>query len=79
MKGGSVALDILLTGGLGSITYLTIDAVTNALKDKLSNANADDIKNVLKDVLTENKNQSTSNRNDIKVFQNLRRYLTSQG
>lgn len=69
MKGGSVALDILLTGGLGSITYLTIDAVTNALKDKLSNANADDIKNVLKDVLTENKNQSTSNRNDIKVFQ----------
>lgn len=59
MKGGSVALDILLTGGLGSITYLTIDAVTNALKDKLSNANADDIKNVLKDVLTENKNQST--------------------
>lgn len=69
MKGGSVALDILLTGGLGSITYLTIDAITNALKDKLSNANADDIKNVLKDVLTENKNQSTSNRNDIKVFQ----------
>ena len=69
MKGGSVALDILLTGGLGFITYLTIDAITNALKDKLSNANADDIKNVLKDVLTENKNQSTSNRNDIKVFQ----------
>lgn len=69
MKGGSVALDILLTGGLGSITYLTIDAITNALKDKLSNANADDIKNVLKDVLTENKNQATSNRNDIKVFQ----------
>lgn len=69
MKGGSVALDILLTGGLGSITYLTIDAITNALKDKLTNANADDIKNVLKDVLTENKNQSTSNRNDIKVFQ----------
>lgn len=69
MKGGSVALDILLTGGLGSITYLTIDAITNALKDKLSNANADDIKNVLKDVLTENKNQSTFNRNDIKVFQ----------
>lgn len=69
MKGGSVALDILLTGGLGSITYLTIDSITNALKDKLSNANADDIKNVLKGVLTENKNQSTSNRNDIKVFQ----------
>ena len=69
MKGGSVALDILLTGGLGSITYLTIDAITNALKDKLSNANADDIKDVLKDVLTENKNQSTSNRNDIKIFQ----------
>lgn len=69
MKGGSVALDILLTGGLGSITYLTIDAITNALKDKLTNANAADIKNVLKDVLTENKNQSTSNRNDIKIFQ----------
>lgn len=69
MKGGSVALDILLTGGLGSITYLTIDAITNALKDKLSNATADDIKEVLKGVLTENKNQSTSNRNDIKVFQ----------
>lgn len=69
MKGGSVALNILLTGGLGSITYLTIDSITNALKDKLSNANADDIKNVLKGVLTENKNQSTSNRNDIKVFQ----------
>lgn len=69
MKGGSVALDILLTGGLESITYLTIDSITNALKDKLSNANADDIKNVLKGVLTENKNQSTSNRNDIKVFQ----------
>ena len=69
MKGGSVALDILLTGGLGSITYLTIDAITNALKDKLSNATSDDIKEVLKGVLTENKNQSTSNRNDIKVFQ----------
>lgn len=69
MKGGSVALDILLTGGLGSITYLTIDAITNALKDKLTNANAADIKNVLKDVLTENKNQSISNRNDIKIFQ----------
>lgn len=69
MKGGSVALDILLTGGLGSITYLTIDAITNALKDKLSNATADDIKEVLKGVLTENKNQSTSNRNDIKIFQ----------
>ncbi len=69
MKGGSVALDILLTGGLGSITYLTIDAITNALKDNLSNATADDIKEVLKGVLTENKNQSTSNRNDIKVFQ----------
>ena len=69
MKGGSVALDILLTGGLGSITYLTIDAITNALKDKLSNATADDIKEVLKGILTENKNQSTSNRNDIKVFQ----------
>ena len=69
MKGGSVALDILLTGGIGSITYLTIDAITNALKDKLSNATADDIKEVLKGVLTENKNQSTSNRNDIKIFQ----------
>ena len=69
MKGGSVALDILLTGGLGSITYLTIDAITNALKDKLSNATSDDIKEVLKGVLTENKNQSTSNRNDIKIFQ----------
>lgn len=69
MKGGSVALDILLTGGLGSITYLTIDAITNALKDKLTNTNAADIKNVLNDVLTENKNQSTSNRNDIKIFQ----------
>lgn len=69
MKGGSVALDILLTGGLGSITYLTIDAITNALKDKLSNATADDIKEVLKGVLTENNNQSTSNRNDIKIFQ----------
>ena len=69
MKGGSVALDILLTGGLGSITNLTIDAITNALKDKLSNATSDDIKEVLKGVLTENKNQSTSNRNDIKIFQ----------
>lgn len=69
MKGGSVALDILLTGGLGSITYLTIDAITNALKDKLSNVSADDIKEVLKGVLTENKKQSTSNRNDIKIFQ----------
>ena len=69
MKGGSVALDILLTGGLGSITYLTIDAITNALKDKLSNATSGDIKEVLKGVLTENKNQSTSNRNDIKIFQ----------
>lgn len=69
MKGGSVALDILLTGGLGSITYLTIDAITNALKDELSNATSDDIKEVLKGVLTENKNQSTSNRNDIKIFQ----------
>ena len=69
MKGGSVALDILLTGGLGSITYLTIDAITNALKDKLSNTTADDIKEVLNGVLTEKKNQSTSNRNDIKIFQ----------
>lgn len=69
MKGGSVALDILLTGGLGAITYLTIDAITNALKDKLSNATSDDIKEVLKGVLMENKNQSTSNRNDIKIFQ----------
>lgn len=68
MKGGSVALDVFLTGGLGSVAYLTIDAITNALKDKISDATADDIKNIVNGVLAEKK-PATSNRYDIKHFQ----------
>ena len=68
MKGGSVALDVLLSGGVGSIAYLTVDTIANALKDKLSDATASDVKDTLKGILAEKKS-STSNRNDIKHFQ----------
>lgn len=44
MKGGSLALDILLSGGIGSIATLTVDTIANALKDKVSNATSDDVK-----------------------------------
>ena len=67
MKGGSLALDILLSGGIGSIATLTVDTITNALKDKVSNATSDDVKDVLKGVLADKK--MASNRNDIKKFQ----------
>ncbi len=68
MKGGSVALDVLLSGGVGSIAYLTVDTIANALKGKLSDATASDVKDTLKGILAEKKS-STSNRNDIKHFQ----------
>lgn len=68
MKGGSVALDVLLSGGVGSIAYLTVDTIANALKDKLSDATASDVKDTLKGILAEKKS-STSNRKDIKHFQ----------
>jgi len=68
MKGGSVALDVLLSGGIGSIAYLTVDTIANTLKDKLSDVTASDIKDTLKGILAEKKS-STSNRNDIKHFQ----------
>ena len=68
MKGGSVALDVLLSGGVGSIAYLTVDTIANTLKDKLSDITASDIKDTLKGILAEKKS-STSNRNDIKHFQ----------
>lgn len=67
MKGGSLALDILLSGGIGSIATLTVDTITNALKDKISNSTSDDVKEVLKGVLADKK--IASNRNDIKKFQ----------
>ena len=67
MKGGSIALDILLSGGVGSIATLTAETITNALKDKISNATSDDVKEVLKGVLADKKD--SSNRNDIKKFQ----------
>ena len=67
MKGGSLALDILLSGGVGPIATLTVETITNALKDKISNATSDDVKEVLKGVLADKK--ISSNRNDIKKFQ----------
>lgn len=67
MKGGSLALDILLSGGIGSIATLTVDTIANALKDKVSNATSDDVKEILKGVLANKK--VASNRNDIKKFQ----------
>ena len=57
-----------MSGGVGSIAYLTVDTLVNTLKDKLSDATASDVKDTLKGILAE-KNSSTSNRNDIKHFQ----------
>lgn len=62
-KVGTTALDLFVTGGIGTIPAVTVDAIVKALKGKIEGVSADDIKNVLRDIKAENKK-----REDIKNF-----------
>ena len=64
LKGGAVALDLLLTGGIGSLSTLTIESIVSSLKTKIGDVNANDIKEALKDIKADDKK-----REDIKNFQ----------
>lgn len=66
MKGGSIALDILLTGGIGSLAGLTVEAITSTLQKKVDNINADDIREALKDFKRDNEDKK---RDEVKNFQ----------
>ena len=66
VKGGALALDFLITGGLGSIASLSAEAIYSAIKDKVSNITVDDIQAGINSI---KKEQAESKRDDIKNFQ----------
>lgn len=66
MKGGSIALDVLLTGGIGSLASLTVESITNKLKNRIEGITADDIREALKDLKKETEDKK---REDVKNFQ----------
>lgn len=66
MKGGSIALDVLLTGGIGSLASLTVDSIASTLKNKIEGINADDIREALKDIKKDSENKK---REEVKNFQ----------
>ena len=66
VKGGALALDFLLTGGLGSIASLSADVIYSAIKDKASNITVEDIQAGINSI---KKEQTESKRDDIKNFQ----------
>ena len=66
MKGGSIALDVLLTGGISSLASLTVDSIASTLKNKIEGVNADDIREALKDFKKDSENKK---REEVKNFQ----------
>lgn len=66
MKGGSIALDVILTGGIGSIVGLTVESIASTLKNKIDGVSADDIREALKDFKKENEDKK---REEVKNFQ----------
>lgn len=66
MKGGSIALDVLLTGGIGSLAGLTVESIASTLKKKVDGIDADDIREALKDFKKDNENKK---REEVKNFQ----------
>lgn len=66
MKGGSIALDVLLTGGIGSLAGLTVESIASTLKKKVDGIDADDIREALKDFKKDNEDKK---REEVKNFQ----------
>lgn len=66
MKGGSIALDVILTGGIGSLAGLTVESIVSTLKNKIDGISADDIREALKDYKKENEDKK---REEVKNFQ----------
>ena len=66
MKGGSLALDVILTGGIGSLASLTVDSIASTLKNKIEGVTADDIRDALKDFKKDSEDQK---RVEVKNFQ----------
>lgn len=66
MKGGSIALDVLLTGGIGSLAGLTVESIASTLKKKVDGIDADDIREALKDF---KKDKEDKKREEVKNFQ----------
>lgn len=66
MKGGAIALDVLLTGGISSLASLTVDSIASTLKNKIEGVNADDIREALKDFKKDSENKK---REEVKNFQ----------
>ena len=66
MKGGSIALDVLLPGGISSLASLTVDSIASTLKNKIEGVNADDIREALKDFKKDSENKK---REEVKNFQ----------
>lgn len=66
MKGGAIALDVLLTGGIGSLASLTVDSIASTLKNKVEGIKADDIREALKEFKKDSENKK---REEVKNFQ----------
>lgn len=66
MKGGSIALDVILTGGIGSLAGLTVESIVSTLKNKIDGISADDIREALKDYKKESEDKK---REEVKNFQ----------
>ena len=62
-KGAKYGLDFMLTGGIGSLTELTLDGIISCLKNKAGEVNEEDIKKII-DSLSKN----DCKRNEIKNF-----------
>mgnify|MGYP003182359096 FL=1 len=62
-KGAKYGLDFMLTGGIGSLTELTLDGIISRLKNKAGEVNEEDIKKII-DSLSKN----DCKRNEIKNF-----------
>ena len=64
MKGGALALDVILTGGIGSLAGLTVDSIVSTLKNKIEGLTADDIREALKDFKKDSEDKK-------RIFRNL--------